>query len=1083
MDATTPSQFYPRILRRCASCVPFLQGSLRGLWLSVVVILWLHLTIMTWGFSSLVVGSWMMAGVATAIFVIRARSQSGPLSSAAGHDTRAFWLRNLSLLLVGGLSVSTPLWWGVWDEFLARLLRGSLIGWGMAVVCQAGLLTSVGAVLLLSCPSQRIQRTPGCWWGMGMGLWLIPICLAPFVPMPGLAAAAMLGLLGLNVWINRGAYSFPIVGGESPAESDSPANWQSVLTACSLPLTAGLLPVAYRMVSQLQLETLLLVYGVLCALCVGVALTQEGKGTRRVLWGSLLAAVVLAASPLWLRGQLIISAGVTVLSVQLVLRLLVVIAFFAPLGFLLGTICRDWMKKTQRQGSSAASALAGTLAAAAGLGLGLIGAWSLLPVVGPALLASVLLSLLVCVTWLGDCGFVRQRSAAGASDNSETLLSAAGTADANGAEVAFKEHAQQSESPAQTSAGSRFRNGWKRNCWLPALPALVVSLLIPSGYAPGVSSRTLFSTQMFQAWYSGTHISQLSGLDEARLLGVRETQTGTLTFWRHQADHTQIRENGIPAGRIGGQQSLVPQPAAGVLSAVLPLSLHPTPRQVLLMGLESGMGLKTTLEFPVMEVTCLEENAGLVQELKTGILADLMADSLADDRVTVRQENRHLHLRKVKSQYDVILESPGHSAAYRSASRFSASHYRWVARHLAEGGIYCQRFIYADYGPAVLKSLSRTMEQELGYVTAFDTAPGEVLFVAARSAEDVFTEGLLDRLAAPQARRCFASLGWDWSVAMNLTRFEADHFQGVRDYGSFRETGGLVPFRLPGEVLRWGPKLDETRISLAEKSTKLMVRYQEDPQLEDALRRLSDVAAREQVLAQHPDQFWVYRKSVKKRLTESPRSVIEPVKGEGLQKRIHPDDQRRLDFFETLGQAAQAQPCRVTDLQRIEQYAHPYDPMISYFLHAEIARLYQRCEPPRADLELKHHLHVLYFGGQQERSVRGIHRCLELLSQAETDLDAAAQYDHINSLLELLKRRWQLRRGTDGITRSVLLLDIKDSLESSQQGLKRLEALGHELQIPAPQTAARIEQLEKALIRELKSHRAHLLNEATHRSL
>lgn len=1025
MEAATPSRPYryrwarDRFLPSREQGLALLGGALQA----GLLLFWLHLLISTWGCSSLCMGSLACAGL---IVVAGISFWSKPLP-------RTFRLGLLLLSLL--ITVSLPAWWTVWDRALAEVLGWSWLGLPLAMVFNGVL---AGSVLLSSLRAGGSAETWQCsasWHGMAIGTGVFAFLLAPFVPTHALACVCLVSLMGLVYVLRERTLCVSMdLSASHVAEQGSSSNRQmfsnkQMLLATRLLVTAGLLPLVYRFLAQLQPETTLLMYGALAASFLGIGLSCTTTGSRRWGWGVIVLALVLAAFPLWLRGFLMVAALVSVLPLSFVLRLLGVMAFFAPAGYLLGTASRAFLVASTPRSSVSLGVSCLVCSLLILVGWSTVAVW--IPFLGTSRLATLLL-----LSLLGVC-YVEQRGNRGSL--------------------------------------SRSRLAWGSG----AVVGLLASVMILGTYQPDFAARTLFSTQIFQTWRNGKGLSQITGLDEVRLLAVRESATGTLTYWRHQGSHCQVRENGIPAGRLSENETLVPQPTAGILSAVLPLSLHAAPRGVLLLGLESGLGLKTILEFPVMQVECLEENQTLIDEAREGVLGGVMATSLADDRVRLYQADRHLALRRERTRYDVIIENPGHSAIYRSAARFEEAHYRWIAQRLADGGLYCQRFTFADYGPAVLRSVSETLQREFGYVTAFDTAPGEVLFVAARSIEDVFTAGFLERVSAPQTRRSLAKVGWDWSVVMNLSRFEPAQLAGVSSFGRLNAWQGTGVFRLTGEMMRWGQKWEAVRATLADNTQRLMESYAEEPRMEDVLRRLSDVAAREQVLARHPDQFWVYRKSVKKRLTDEPRTIIEPVKGEGLQKRLHPDDQRRLDYFETLGEATQQNPCRLESLGRVEEYAAPYDPMISYFLHPEIAKLYQRCDPPRPDLELKHCLHALYFGSQQERSVRGIHRGLELLAGAETSLASAERYDHINTLLELLEFRWQVRAGRQEIPPQVLMLDLKESLETSRQGLDALKSLGPEAGVSPAVTAIRIAELEQSLVRMLKSQRAELLARAT----
>jgi len=932
------------------------------------------------------------------------------------------WRPNYAVRLGGltallGVTLSTPWWWTGWDASLASVI-GSVGVW-LACLLNGTLLA--GLLLTLAWWNGRRETAIGAnslfWVGLAVGFWFTSAGLAPLMPTYWLAVAATVGF----------AVQMMIPAAKS-AESKQFAAWPRLRfrPIVSAMLLGICLPAVYRITSQLQPETTIVFFGVIASFCLGLALSRWKRLSERQLMVVAVAALMLACFPLWIRYYLAVSASISFTSLAIVVRQVGLIAFFAPFGLLAGCVCLPSGARSESKlflQSWQISSVALLVGATVG--------WSQLTTVGPVIL------LAVCLFALALLACLQQESG-----------------------FAWKQLTQ----PRRV---------------VPVAVAASACVALFWSYQPEFAARSLFSTHVFQAWRNGRSLNTVSGLDDGRLLSLRESSSGTLTLWRHQGSHCQLRLNGVPAGRISSNATLVPQPAGGTLSAVLPLSLHPAPRQVLLLGLESGLGLKTTLEFPVMQVDCCEQNEALLREMQSGVLSETLASCWADDRVQLREGHPAITVRQLDAKYDVILDTPGNSAVYRQADQFTASRYAWLANSLAEGGMYCQRFTFTDYGPDALRSVAETMQAAFGYVTAFDTAPGEMLFVAARSRDDVITEKLIERVSAPQVRRSLARIGWDWSVAMNLAHFDQEALQDVKGYGQQSAWTSAGPFRLATEMMRWGNKWGEVRTALADKPQHLLEHYAEEKEMQDVLRRLSDVAAREQVLVKHTDQFWVYRKSVKKRLQDEPRTIIEPVKGEGLKKRIHPDDQRRLDYFETLGNATQQKACSLESLAAVEEYAHPYDPLVSYFMHAEIAKLYQRSAPPQPDLELRHWLHALYFGSQQERSVRSIHRALELIATAETEFTAAERYDHASTLMELLKIRWQMRKGKQDLSQAVLLIDLKDSLRACNLALEAMPELGAEAGIDSEQTEVRIAELERSLTRMLQSHRAEMLAKAS----
>ncbi len=932
------------------------------------------------------------------------------------------WNRAIAAGLLTLCTALCPTWWAAWHSANVSLIS-STAGTVFAGLVHALLIAVlVYAARCSLIPARKTGFGSANLLGLTTGLVLGGIALPIAMPTYWSAAIACCLLLTLHLTTASRSALFAARSRNAAAAKSVDPLWGTASLAIILGL---LIPAAFRYLAQLQPESTFLFYCSISAVMFGAFLSTRFFRQSSLVRLAALIVVLHAAFPLWIRAYLMISATISIVPLAMLARAVVIHILLVPVGLLAGRV----LVACAVNGSSTLNRV---LPAAAFL-IAFAFAPNLLTVVGvPVLMLACCAGLVILAFRLDTVSF--------------------------------------------NWSGLRERRLVLKNAGLVA--ACIAAAAMPALYDPALSARTLFSTNSFIAWHNGTGLDELAGLDDSRLIKIEETPDGTLSYWKHHGTHVQIRLNGIPQGRISLNDNVVPQPTGTLLSAVLPLSIHPAPREVLLLGLEGGLALETTLEFPVMNVQCCDSNSQLWTEMKDGVLAPAMAAATADDRVEFTTAASP-HKDRL---FDVIIESPHHSASYRAAHEFNELHYQQMSQLLSENGIYCQRFIFTDYGPGVLASIARTLQESFGYMTAFDTAPGELLFVAARSQEYVLAEGLIERISAPQVQRSLARVGWDWSIAMNLARFELEDLDAANDFGPASVFHGTEAFGRYAEMMRWSDKWNEVRNLLAAKPRRLMNHYADEKAVDDILRRLSDVAAREQVLEQHPDEFWVYRKSVKKRLQDNPRAVIEPVKGEGLQQKMHPEDRRRIAYFETLGKATQESPTTLASLTAVEEFESPYDPLISHFMHAEIAKLYQRCEPAQPDRELRHWLHAVHFGGRQERSVRSIHRSLELLN-GDVSLSDEERYDQMNALLEVLKVRWQMRRGKKDISQPVLLIDLQDSIEACQQSLTTMEEIASRTSIDESEFESRKKHIERTLTRYLRSYRTEMLAKSSRPTL
>jgi len=274
--------------------------------------------------------------------------------------------------------------------------------------------------------------------------------------------------------------------------------------------------------------------------------------------------------------------------------------------------------------------------------------------------------------------------------------------------------------------------------------------------------------------------------------------------------------------------------------------------------------------------------------------------------------------------------------------------------------------------------------------------------------------------------------------------------------------------------MRWAAKRQEVMALMSSRArllAGLLGKAAQDPHIR---LRLREVQTRSDLLRQYPDQYWAYRKEVKRQLTKRPRSTIRLVSGEEPRRVRHPDDRHRLDYFEALSEAARhPTPDRI---RTVETFKAPYDPLISYFLHPEVASLWARSSQRDEAAELRHRLHTVYFAPAGSRAVRDVIQAMELLQERPDALpDPSARWDHFNALLQTLVDRWLNRSSVRPSSTQIALNDIDQSLLAVQGTLAAMDRLRAEAGVPWDEWKARRTFLAKTLVGPLKAYRSQIL--------
>ncbi|MDA0835110.1 MAG: hypothetical protein O3A29_17695 [Planctomycetota bacterium] len=593
------------------------------------------------------------------------------------------------------------------------------------------------------------------------------------------------------------------------------------------------------------------------------------------------------------------------------------------------------------------------------------------------------------------------------------------------------------------------------------------------------SAKLLFSTTVFAAYNSEWDKSLLPYLDEGRCLDTREGTYGTQTVWSFQGVQYQFRENGVPRGVISVDPLISPDYTGEVLAAVIPLVLHDSPRRMLLLGLGGGTPLRTILDFPVADVVCDEPDASLIDLQRKVVAEKLGRQILDDDRVHLRSLEPVLSVTGRDAPYDVILSNPPQASLSHSTSSFTREFYQRVADRLTAEGLFCQRFQQADFGARPLSVISRTLRDVFVEVVVIETGPAEVLMIATKTPHQIVRAGLVERLQAPQVRRVLANIGWDWSILLNLNTVmnqQVDEMIAAGQLPANTVQNLTFATELPREVMRWGQKHEEIRQLTVDKAGHFLKEIDEQEQSPELLNRLSDVTARNRLMTEYPDQYWVYRKTVRQQVTSHPRTLIRPVSGGDEFAGLHPADRRRLDYFEALGRAASQKSPDIELLAHVASFAQPYDPLLSYFIHQEVAELYSRSELKGSSEECRHRLYAVYFGFSSDRSVRNVIEALQMIVESPQAIpDAQDRWDQLNALLQILKIRWDNRGQMTPESARIAMNDVEKSLVAVERTFDCMNGLRSEIGLSDEEWDARKTVVEKGLVRPLRTYRNKIL--------
>lgn len=171
---------------------------------------------------------------------------------------------------------------------------------------------------------------------------------------------------------------------------------------------------------------------------------------------------------------------------------------------------------------------------------------------------------------------------------------------------------------------------------------------------------------------------------------------------------------------------------ADARQALIPLLLHPAPREALFLGLGTGVTARAATLDAGLRVQAVE----LVPEVIDA--SALFAETLPGARPTHLQITRadaRRHVRTTPRRYDLIVSDNFHPARSGSASLYTVEHFRAVRERLAPGGLFFQWLPLHQLDLATLRSI----------VAAFIEAEPQAFAVLATLSLETPTLGLVMR--------------------------------------------------------------------------------------------------------------------------------------------------------------------------------------------------------------------------------------------------------------------------------------------------------------------------------------------------
>jgi len=283
-----------------------------------------------------------------------------------------------------------------------------------------------------------------------------------------------------------------------------------------------------------------------------------------------------------------------------------------------------------------------------------------------------------------------------------------------------------------------------------ALVTAVIALLVWSPISRWDPSILTSGLYLYADRFMGTSAKKKLGLEGA----VKEGRQ--LLFFKeglHALVAVQKKTGGEIALEINGKADATAKGDAStqLMLGHMPLLLHQGARDVLVIGLGSGMTLGAVERYPVERLDVVEIEPAVVEANE--YFRAFNGDALNDSRVNLILADGRNHLALDRRQYDVIISEPSNPWVSGMANLFTREFFELAKQRLRKSGVMCQWVHAYSMSSVDFKSIVRTFHAVFPNVTVWEAAfGGDYILIGSAQNLNIDYEMLKNRLSDERLR-------------------------------------------------------------------------------------------------------------------------------------------------------------------------------------------------------------------------------------------------------------------------------------------------------------------------------------------
>ncbi len=199
-------------------------------------------------------------------------------------------------------------------------------------------------------------------------------------------------------------------------------------------------------------------------------------------------------------------------------------------------------------------------------------------------------------------------------------------------------------------------------------------------------------------------------------LFIEDSGESLVTVRRSPAGILSLQINGKTEASTGGDM------ATQLLAGHLPLLMHPRPRDVLIVGLASGVTLGAVERHPIERVEVIEIAPAVLPAARR--FDAVNGRALEDPRARVVIDDARGRLLASRDLYDVITSQPSNPWVAGVSNLFTREFYGLARRRLRPGGLFCQWVQAYRLAPEDLRGIVRSFLEVFPDATLWEESAG-----------------------------------------------------------------------------------------------------------------------------------------------------------------------------------------------------------------------------------------------------------------------------------------------------------------------------------------------------------------------